>query len=131
MRKALLGAAALIAMGTTAMADNLIGDWRTAADDNGNSGIIRITQCGSSLCGTLVQAFDSTGSVIQTDNVGRQIIWDTNPTGSAGEYAGMLYSPDRDRNYRSRLQLSGNSLTVSGCVMGGAVCREGGTWRRN
>ncbi|MBF9059659.1 DUF2147 domain-containing protein [Rhodobacterales bacterium HKCCSP123] len=130
MKTLLLGAVALMAMAGTALADDLIGDWRTAADDNGNTGIIRITQCGASLCGTLVQAFDGSGASMQTDNIGRQIIWDTNPTGTAGEYRGMLYSPDRDRNYRSRLQLSGTSLSVSGCVMGGAVCREGGVWRR-
>jgi uncharacterized protein (DUF2147 family) len=130
MRKVLLGAVALMAMAGTAMADDLIGDWRTAPDDNGNTGIIRIVQCGTSLCGTLTQAFDASGNVMQSENVGRQIIWETNPTGEPGEYRGMLYSPDRDRNYRSRLQLSGNALSVSGCVMGGAICREGGNWRR-
>jgi uncharacterized protein (DUF2147 family) len=130
MRKTLLAAAALIALAGPAMADALIGDWRTAPDDNGNTGIIRVVQCGQSLCGTLVQAFDSSGASMQTENIGRQIIWDTNPTGEAGQYRGMLYSPDRDREYRSRLQLSGGALSVSGCVMGGAVCREGGVWRR-
>lgn len=130
MRKLMLGAVALMAMAGTAMADDLLGDWRTAPDDNGNTGIIRITQCGTALCGTLIEAFDGTGNTIQTDNVGRQIIWDTNPTGEPGEYRGMLYSPDRDREYRSRLRRSGSGLSVSGCVMGGAVCREGGVWNR-
>lgn len=130
MRKLILGTLALIAMTGAAIADDLIGDWRTAPDDNGNTGIIRVTQCGASLCGTLVEAFDPSGAAIQSPNIGRQIIWDTNPTETAGEYRGMLYSPDRDRDYRSRLQRTGNGLSVSGCVMGGAVCREGGTWQR-
>jgi len=124
------GVVALIAMAGTAMADDLMGDWRTAPDDNGNTGIIRVVQCGQSLCGTLVQAFDNSGTVMQSDNVGRQIIWATNPTQNAGEYVGQLWSPDRDREYRSRLQLSGDTLVVSGCVMGGAICREGGRWQR-
>jgi len=128
MRTFLLGAVALVAMAGTAMADDLLGDWRTAPDDNGNTGIIRVTQCGQSLCGTLVQAFDPSGAAIQSPNVGRQIIWETNPTGQPGEYRGMLYAPDRDREYRSRLQMSGDALSVSGCVMG--ICREGGTWQR-
>ncbi len=130
MRKVLFGAAALVAFAAPAFADDLMGNWRTAPDDNGNTGIIEVVQCGQSLCGTLVQAFDANGAVMQSDNVGRRIIWDTNPTGEAGEYRGMLYSPDRDRNYRSRLQLTGGNLSVSGCVMGGAVCREGGVWTR-
>lgn len=130
MRKYLLGAVAVIVMAGAAGADELIGDWRTAPDDNGNTGIIRITQCGAALCGTLVQAFDSAGASMQTDNIGRQIIWDTNPTGEPGQYRGMLYSPDRDREYRSRLQRTDAGLSVSGCVMGGAICREGGVWSR-
>jgi uncharacterized protein (DUF2147 family) len=130
MRPLILGAVALMAMAGAAMADDLLGDWRTAPDDNGNTGLIRITQCGQSLCGTLVEAYDTAGAVMESPNVGRQIIWETNPTGEPGEYRGMLYAPDRDRDYRSRLQLSGNALSVSGCVMGGAVCREGGSWQR-
>jgi uncharacterized protein (DUF2147 family) len=125
-----LGVAAVMMMAGAAMADDLIGDWRTAPDDNGNTGIIRITQCGQSLCGSLTQAFDGAGNVMASDNIGRQIIWDTNPTGTPGAYRGMLYSPDRDRDYRARLQLSDAGLSVSGCVMGGAICREGGVWRR-
>ena len=131
MMRSVLGAVALVlGMTGAAMADDLIGDWRTAPDDNGNTGIIRVVQCGTALCGTLVQAFDGAGAAMASENVGRQIIWDTNPTGTAGEYRGMLYSPDRDREYRSRLQLTGNGLSVSGCVLGGSVCREGGVWQR-
>ena len=130
MKRVILAALASVAMAGTAMADDLMGDWRTAPDDNGNTGIIRVVQCGTSLCGTLIQAFDSSGATMESENVGRQIIWATNPTGDPGEYRGRLYSPDRDREYRSRLQLQGDGLVVSGCVMGGAVCREGGRWQR-
>lgn len=122
--------AALLLLTGPALAEDLIGDWRTAADDNGNSGIIRVVQCGAALCGTLVQAFDGSGNTMQTDNLGRRIIWDTSPTSTSGQYRGMLYSPDRDKEYRSKLQLTGDTLSVSGCVMGGAVCREGGVWQR-
>lgn len=131
MRKTiLLAALAALALAGPAAANDLMGTWRTAPDDNGNTGLIRVVQCGPSLCGTLVEAYDASGAVMASGNVGRQIIWDTNPTTNAGEYVGMLYSPDRDRDYRSRLQLSGDSLSVSGCVMGGAICREGGVWQR-
>lgn len=130
MRKIWFSAAALVMMAGLAHADPLIGDWRTAPDDNGNTGIIRIVQCGTSLCGTLVHSFDSAGNPMQSENVGRQLVWDTNPTADAGQYRGMIHSPDRGRDYRSRLVLAGDGVTVSGCVMGGAICREGGTWQR-
>ena len=120
-------AAALAALATTASADPLEGRWRTAQDDNGNSGLIQIAPCGANLCGTLVEAYGPNGQRIQSPNVGRQIIWDTTPRGG-GEYRGKLYSPDRDKTYSSKLILNGNTLSVSGCVIG--ICREGGRWAR-
>lgn len=129
MKHMILAAVASLALAGMAHADDLIGNWRTAPDDNGNTGIIQVQQCGAALCGTLIEAFDASGSTMTSENVGRQIIWDTVPEGG-GEYRGRLYSPDRERTYRSRLQLSGDQLVVSGCVMGGAVCREGGRWQR-
>ncbi len=128
MRKTLLSAVALAGLAMPAMADDLIGNWRTAPDDNGNTGIVQVVQCGTSLCGTLVQAFDSSGAQIASDNIGRQIIWDTNPTSEAGQYRGRLYSPDRDAEYNSRLTLSGNSLAVCGRLLG--IQRCGGDWTR-
>lgn len=121
-------AAALIGLAGAAFADPLEGDWRTPRDDNGNSGIVRVAPCGGGLCGTLVQAFDANGNAMQTANIGRMIIIDTTAQGG-GEYRGQIYSPDRDKTYNSRLQLNGNQLSVSGCVLG--ICRDGGTWVRN
>lgn len=121
-------AAALAALGTAALAaDPLEGTWRTAADDNGNSGLIQVAPCGAALCGVLVQAFGPDGAEIESPNLGRQIIWDTVPQGD-GTYRGRVYSPDRDQEYASRLILQGDALSVSGCFLG--ICREGGTWAR-
>lgn len=128
MKTFALTLAAAIGFAGAAFADPLEGNWRTPADDNGNSGIVRVAPCGAALCGTLVQAFDASGTQLQTANIGRQIIFDTVAQGG-GEYRGKVYSPDRDATYNSRLTLSGNSLSVSGCVLG--ICRDGGTWTRN
>ena len=48
--------------------------------------------------------------------------------GSGAYSGGKVYSPDRDKTYNSKMQLSGNKLAVSGCVLG--ICRDGGTWTR-
>lgn len=109
-----------------AAADPLEGRWRTIADDNGNYGIIEVAPCGAALCGTLVEAYDGSGNAV-SGNVGRQIIWDTVAQGG-GNYRGKVYSPDRDATYNSRLSLSGDRLSVSGCRLG--ICREGGVWTR-
>ncbi|MDX8351273.1 DUF2147 domain-containing protein [Cognatiyoonia sp. IB215182] len=127
MKTLKIAAAALIALSTSAFADPLEGRWQTARDDNGNSGIIQVAPCGNALCGRLVQSFDASGNTISTEHDGRMIISEMLPQGG-GAYRGKIYAPDRDRTYNSRLQLSGNSLAVSGCVFG--ICRDGGTWTR-
>lgn len=120
-------ALALAAAAPAIAADPLEGLWRTAADDNGNSGLIEVVPCGAALCGTLIRAFGPDGKQISSPNIGRRIIWDTAPR-SGGEYRGRLFSPDRNAEYASKLVLRGNRLSVSGCRIG--ICREGGVWTR-
>ena len=127
MKKLMMATVGLIAMAGAAFADPLEGMWRTAQDDNGNSGLIQVAPCGEMLCGTLVKSFDASGAEMATDNIGRQIISQTVSNGD-GTYSGKVYSPDRDKTYNSKLVLTGNSLAVSGCVLG--ICRNGGTWTR-
>jgi len=117
----------LVLTAGAAAADPLEGMWRTSKDDNGNFGLIQVAPCGAKLCGVLVRSFNSGGQQIESPYNGRNIISETVAQGS-GAYRGKVYSPDRDKTYNSRLQLNGNSLKVSGCVLG--VCRDGGTWTR-
>jgi uncharacterized protein (DUF2147 family) len=126
MTRISIALAALFLAGSAA-ADPLIGRWQTAPDDNGNIGIVEVAPCAAALCGTLIAAFDSSGARIDTPQVGRLIIWDT-VASAEGAYEGRIYSPDRDKEYASRLALAGDRLTVSGCMMG--MCRQGGVWQR-
>ena len=127
MKKIMMTTVAAIVFAGAALADPLEGLWQTAADDNGNFGHIQVAPCGAALCGTLVKSFDAGGNEIASDFTGRNIISETVARGG-GEYRGKVYAPDRDKTYNSRLQLSGSSLSVSGCVLG--ICRDGGTWTR-
>lgn len=127
MRKIALTLAALVVAAPAWAADPLEGMWRTAKDDNGNSGLIQVKPCGGGLCGTLVKAYGPDGKEIKSENVGRQIISQTVASGG-GQYKGKVYSPDRGKTYNSKLVLSGSTLKVSGCVLG--ICRDGGTWQK-
>lgn len=127
MKKIMMTAVAAICLAGGALADPLEGLWQTAKDDNGNFGHVQVAPCGAALCGTLVKSFDASGSEIASEFTGRNIISETTANGG-GAYRGKVYAPDRDKTYNSRLQLSGNSLAVSGCVLG--ICREGGNWTR-
>lgn len=128
MKKTLLSAAALVLIAGQALADPIYGIWRTAPDDNGNSGHIHVEACGSTICGTLIQSFDSSGNPMESANTGKQIIWNMKPKGDGNYGGGKVWSPDRDKTYNSKLVLNGNTLSVSGCVFG--ICRDGGTWTR-
>ena len=104
------------------------GSGKTVPDDNGNYGHIEVTNCGATICGTLVKSFSSDGSNLVTDNLGKKIIWDMENLGGGNYGKGKIWSPDRDKTYKSKMVLSGNNLAVSGCVLG--ICRDGGTWTR-
>lgn len=110
-----------------AFADPVHGRWRTAPDDNGNTGIVEIGACGNRVCGTLVEAFNAAGAGIQPDTLGRPIIWDMEPQGSGRYRNGRVWAPDRDQTYNARMEMAGDRLTVSGCVL--VFCRDA-VWSR-
>lgn len=112
-----------------ALADPIEGLWRTAPDDHGDIGYIRVGTCGSSYCGVLERAENAQGETIQPDTLGRKIVWNLTHSTST-EYKGRIYAPDRDKEYMSKLELSGNCISVNGCVLGGLICRNGGHWMR-
>ncbi|BDW85930.1 MULTISPECIES: DUF2147 domain-containing protein [Roseicyclus] len=112
-----------------ALADPIEGLWRTAPDDHGDIGYIRVEPCGATFCGTLERAENASGEAIQPDTIGRLIVWNLAQE-AAGEYEGRIYAPDRDKEYMSRLELSGDAIEVNGCVLGGIICRNGGNWTR-
>lgn len=126
--KTLLTAAAFAALASAAFADPVFGTWQTTKDDNGNYGHIKVSACGAKICGVLVKSFNSAGQAFASENQGRKLIWDMVNTGGGTYGKGKAYSPDRDKTYSGKLQLSGNKLTVQGCVLG--ICRDGGTWSR-
>ncbi|MBN8293046.1 DUF2147 domain-containing protein [Rhodobacter sp. NTK016B] len=129
MKTAILAFAAGLALSASAaLADPAEGRWRTQPDDNGNYGVIQISMCGNTLCGTLIESYDGGGNALQSPNNGRQIVWDMEPHGN-GEYRdGQIYAPDRDQTYRSRMDLEGDRLIVAGCVL--FICRDQ-TWTRD
>lgn len=127
MKASIIPAVLAALISTAAAAEPALGTWQTAPDDNGNFGHIEVAPCETALCGTLVRAYDGAGRQIESENVGRRIVWDMRPAG-AGSYAGgKVYAPDRDRTYNSRMTLEGEFLTVEGCVFG--ICR-GSKWKR-
>ncbi len=128
MKKLILASILTLSAGAAWAADPIEGLWQTAKDDNGNFGHIDVKPCGPAFCGILVKSFDSAGAPLESENIGKQIIWDMVAYGDGQYDDGKVWSPDRDKTYDSKMILSGDTLTVKGCVM--FICRDGGTWTR-
>ena len=128
MRTFALTVCAAIFAATAVIADPIHGLWQTIEDDNGKYGHIEIKTCDGTICGFLRKSLDSNGKAVETEHKNKAIIWDMVNKGG-GKYAdGKIWSPDRNKTYDSKLELNGNALKVSGCVL--FLCRDGGTWTR-
>ncbi len=112
--------AAVIGLASTPAFADPSGTWLR---DNGNSRV-RIAKCGEAFCGTLVWVKDPDGPA----KVGQRIFYEMMPSG-ANTWAGKAFNPEDGRTYSGKLSLSGGSMTTSGCVLGGMVCRSV-TWRK-
>ncbi len=128
MKKLALIAAAVLISSPVLAADAIFGTWKTKPDDNGNYGHVLVAQCGGKICGKLVKSFNSDGSQGIQDNIGKNIIWDMTNEGDGAYGGGQIWAPDRDKTYKSKMQLNGDKLAVEGCVL--FICRDGGTWSR-
>ena len=128
MSRIAMAVTVLLGMAGAVAAEPVYGLWRTTKDDNGNYGHIQMAACGVKICGTLVQSFDETGAKVQSDNTGKQIIWGMSADGQSAYSGGKVWAPDRDKTYNSRMQLDGDLLSISGCILG--ICRDGGVWTR-
>ena len=104
-------AASVLAAGA-AWADPIEGKWKTEAGSTA-----QINACGSAYCIKLVSGSHS----------GKQIGRMT----AAGDnsYSGTITDPANDKTYKGKASLSGSRLSLSGCVLGGLICRSQ-TWNR-
>ena len=62
MKKIIL-AAAVAALGTSALADPAAGTWQTEPGDTGGYLHVAIAPCGAAICGTIKEAYDKDGNV--------------------------------------------------------------------
>jgi uncharacterized protein (DUF2147 family) len=95
---------------------------------------VRIARCGAVYCGTI------TASALPTDInnpdpsrrerklVGVQMITDIKPAGDG--FSGQLYNIQDGKTYTGKLKLiDPKAMELSGCVMGGLICRSQ-TWTK-
>jgi uncharacterized protein (DUF2147 family) len=135
----LLLAALLVAPGASAQtAGDPTGIWLTQAGD----AKVRVSKCGSSLCGVIVGLKDPIDP-----NTGKPAVDDKNPNpalarrpmiglplfsgmqaSAPNKWSGQIYNADDGKTYESHVSVAGpDALRVEGCV--GVLC-GGETWTR-
>lgn len=120
------GAITLLGTATVAQASNAIGVWITEKSDTGSSMAVEIFDCDGKLCGKAVDVFDAPNR----DSVGLEIIKNMRIKSDTAFNKGRIYAPDTKKWYKSKMTLQGeDKLKVSGCVLGGVICRSQ-TWTR-
>jgi uncharacterized protein (DUF2147 family) len=92
-------------------ADAIEGKWKRP-----NGHVVRFSACGAGFCATAISGPHAGGRAGKLS-----------PTGN-GNYAGSLTDLDTNKTYTGYGTVSGNSLKVSGCVLG-FLCRSE-TWTR-
>lgn len=107
MRKLILSAAALVAMGGMAFADPIEGKWKTASGETATIG-----SCGGAYCITLTTGKHKGKSIGKLSASG------------GGAYAGSITDPTDDKTYKGKASISGRSMKMSGCVLGGLICKS-------
>lgn len=99
-------AATLLACGT-AWADPIEGKWKTQSGETAT-----VTSCGDDFCITMM-----TGR-----HAGKQVGKVTG--GDDGNYSGFITDLDENETYQGSARLSGNTARLSGCVLGGLICKS-------
>ena len=120
MKRMTLAALAFL-IATPAISDPVLGLYKARPGDDGKVGHGELYRCGASGCGVIRKAIDASGAEIPSDNIGRRMIWNMQAQGDGAYGKGKIWAPDRDKTYSSKMELSGNALKVSGCVLG--ICR--------
>lgn len=125
--KKLLTAAALVALtASAAFADPAEGRWKSEPGETGGYIIVDIAKCGARLCGKIQDVVGNANTSI----IGRNIIENMGKNGDTNYAGGTIWAPDTDKTYKSKMELvNANTLSVSGCALGGLICRSQ-TWTR-
>ncbi|WP_155262838.1 DUF2147 domain-containing protein [Sphingomonas segetis] len=112
-----------------ATAADIHGEWV----NKGATAIIRIADCPTGLCGTVIWSTPKAQSDAArggTAELNGTVVMSGFVPASERRWRGRLFLPDQNRMVRVAIELRGaNELRVKGCELGGLVCRSQ-TWTR-
>lgn len=107
MKKILMLATALVfASGSAMAAEPIIGKWKRTSGT-----VIEYKSCGGN---------DFCGTVMSGEYKGKSI---GKMSGKDGSYKGTVNKLDEGKTYSGKASVSGNSLSLAGCIAGGLICK--------
>ncbi len=110
-RKASLALAATLVMAGMALADPIEGNWKTQSGETASisgGGSFSITLKTGKHAGKTIGSLKAAGD---------------------GKYAGSITDPAMDKTYSGKASISGSTMKMSGCVLGGLICKSQ-TWHK-
>ena len=99
-------AAAIVMTGAAVAAEPIEGTWKRS-----NGTLIQYAASGGQFCGTVM-----TGEY-KGKSIGCM-------AGSGGSYKGKVNKLDEGKTYSGKASVSGKTLSLSGCVLGGIICKS-------
>lgn len=108
---------------------NIAGLWANPKQ----SVVVRTDEANSILSGRVIWASDAAQADARdsgvTSLVGTQLLEDYRPDGPR-KWKGIVYVPDMGRRFTSFISQTGpDELKISGCILGGLICRSQ-VWKR-
>ncbi len=107
-------------MTTSAQAASPQGDW-SRGDGKAK---VRIAPCGADICATNTWIRPGT----KDEKAGDRLVMTITDQGG-GKWTGKAYDPQRKLHYRLKMQVADKTMTTTGCVLGGLICK-GVDWSR-
>lgn len=107
----------------TAMAasEDIFGNW--SRDDG--AARVNVANCGSQICATNTWIKDP---IQQNEKVGDRLIFTIRA--ADGGWSGSAYDPQRGLRFSAKLKATLASMTTTGCIAGGLICRST-HWTKN
>ncbi len=91
-----------------------VGVW---ARDSGATKVI-VSRCGAVLCARIAHLLPTSHA-----RVGDQVLYGMKQTGPL-KWSGSAIDPEDGAHFTGEMTLSGDQLVISGCVLGGLICKR-------
>jgi uncharacterized protein (DUF2147 family) len=112
---------AFLLTASPSLAEEVLGTW---VRDNGALQV-KFEPCGDAICGNIVWLRSASTSKAK---VGQRLFFDMRPDG-ANSWTGKAANPDSGTIYTGKMSIEESTLSTSGCIVGGLICKSA-NWRR-